>query len=119
MGVDTLYRSKIESMSSNFKNTFINKLKAKFTDEPCSNMIIMEVDGNIRQSALSGQFFTRMTITVRLIDTINNEELFSKTTPEIKGGSVTDIKSLQNAVDEYLKSYNDKMVEKIYNFIEN
>jgi len=51
--------------------------------------------------------------------TSTNEEVFSKSTPSkgIKGGSVTEEKSVRVALDNYLEEYNEKMIKYILDFM--
>jgi hypothetical protein len=116
---DSQYVTRIQSMTSGLKNGLIEKMKASFSDYSPGYSMMFIVDGNMVQSGLSGQFFTRLIVTVKIIDNSNNNVIFSKATPEIKGGSVTGIKSFQASCDRYLKEYNDAMIEKIINFINN
>jgi len=116
---DPQYKSKIEECAANFKNEFSTKTGAKFTDSNSKVTMIMNFNAYINKSDMSGQIFTRLTVTVRIIDNTKNNEVFSKATPEIKEGSVTELKSIQNALNTYLKDYNKKMVEKVLEFFNN
>lgn len=113
---NTQYKSKIEECAANFKNEFSSKSGANFTDSSSKLTMIMNFNAYVNKSDMSGQTFTRLTVTVRIIDNTKNTEVFSKATPEIKEGSVTDLKSVQNALNTYLNDYNKKMVEKILEF---
>lgn len=111
------YRSKIEECAANFKNEFSKKTSAKFTDNFSRFTMIMNFNAYINKSDISGLSFTRLTVTINIIDNSKNNEIFSKATNEIKEGSNTELKSLQNSLNTYLKDYNVKMVEKIIDFL--
>lgn len=112
------YQNRLNAMAADFKNGFEKQSGAKFTNRSSKYKIQMTVSGTIRESSQSGQIFTRMTLTIGIIDTESNKEIFSKSTREIKGGSTTNEKSVQKSIDTYLKKYNDKFVNEIADFIE-
>lgn len=112
------YQNRLNAMAADFKNGFEKQSGAKFTSSQSKYKIQMTVSGTIRESSQSGQIFTRMTLTISIIDTDANKEIFSKSTREIKGGSTTNEKSVQKSIDTYLKKYNENFVTEIAEFIE-
>jgi len=114
---DPQYKSKIDECAANFKNEFSVRTKAQFTENNSKLTMIMNFNAYINKSELAERIvFTRLTVTVRIIDNTKNSEIFSKATPEIKEGGITELKSIQNALNTYLKDYNVKMVEKVLDF---
>jgi len=112
------YNNYIDSMASNFKNSFSKKTSAVFTDKNTKLKLIMLVDGSITQSENSGNYFTRLVVTLSIIDTESNEEIFTKSTPAkgIKGGAPKEDKSVKNACDKFTSEYNDIMINDILSF---
>ncbi len=120
LNINKKYLNRVISMTANFKNSISKNISAKFTDENSKLKLQMIVDGTITQSENSGNYYTRLIVTINIIDGIKNEQIFTKSTPAkgIKGGSTTEEKSVNASLDIYMKDYNDKMIEYIMNFIE-
>lgn len=120
LNLEAKYKNYVNSMSSNFKNILSKKTNTVFTDKKTKLKLEMIVDGSISQSSRSGQYYTRLVVTINLIDTKTNEEIFTKSTPSkgIKGGSVTADKSVRSALDKYLENYNDKMIKYILEYMQ-
>lgn len=115
MKKDTRNISKFDAFASNIKDILSDSLDADFTDEKTKFSFRMICSGTTVVSDLSGQVFTRLTVTFKIIDNSTNREIYSKASPEVKGGSVTDIKSVQKAIDKYLEEYNEQMIEELLN----
>lgn len=111
-----IYDEKANVLLSAFKNDFEEKTGAVFTDKNAKLQFRITIDANTALSDMSGQYFTRMTVTIALIDTLTNIELFSATTPQFKGGSTTEEKSVQKVVERYLASYNADLINELLNF---
>lgn len=78
----------------------------------------MVIEGYIKQTESSSNIFTRMTIMINIIDTTTGKEIFTKTTPSIKGGSTSEGRSVDKAIEKYEKDFNDEFVTKILDFIQ-
>jgi hypothetical protein len=110
------YRSKLNAMNSKFKNSLIKKTGAKFVDSSDSLEMNTTIDGEMTTSERSGTtfHFTRLMVTVSIYDKDTDEEVFTLSIPKrIKGGSTTPDKGLQKAIDKYLETYNDGMVDRV------
>ncbi|MCG8569803.1 MAG: hypothetical protein MJB14_06660, partial [Spirochaetes bacterium] len=118
LGKDPKFKGKLEVLSANFKNAFIDKSGAKFTNRKTKYQLQMKVDGYLSQSEASGAYFTRLTVLIKIIDINTAKEVFSIASKEIKGGSSTEIKSLQAAINKYNKDYNEDFIMKIIAFLE-
>lgn len=114
------YENFVKSMSANFKKDLIKKTGAKFSDDDMEKLRMeMEADASINISDRSGNYFTRLLITITIFDNLEDEELFSISTPGrgVKGGSATEEKSVRAAVDKFLEEFKDDMIEGIGNFM--
>lgn len=115
MKKDTRNLSKFDAFASNIKDILSDSLDADFTDDKTKFSFRMICSGTTTTSDYSGQVFTRLTVTFKILDNSANREIYSKASPEVKGGSVTDIKSVQKAIDKYLEEYNEQMIEELLN----
>ncbi|HNZ26872.1 MAG TPA: LPP20 family lipoprotein [Spirochaetota bacterium] len=115
MKKDTRNISKFDAFASNIKATLSDSLDADFTDGKAKFSFKMICSGTTTTSDYSGQVFTRLTVTFKILDNSTSREIYSKASPEVKGGSVTDIKSVQKAIDKYLEEYNEQMIEELLN----
>ncbi|OHD25948.1 MAG: hypothetical protein A2086_03385 [Spirochaetes bacterium GWD1_27_9] len=112
------YKARFDTLATNFKDEFVSLTGTKIADNGAVLKLNMVIEGSITQSSTSGQFFTKILVTVSIIDIAKNEELFSSSTQEIKGGSVTELKSVQAAIDKYTKDFNKKLVKKVLDYME-
>ncbi|HOV13502.1 MAG TPA: LPP20 family lipoprotein [Spirochaetota bacterium] len=115
---DKQTKGRFDTLVTAFKDSFAQETGVKFADSGASLKLSIILDGTITQSETSGQFFTKILVTVLINDLKSGEELFTTTSPEIKGGSVTEIKSVQAAIDKYTKEYNKQLVKKVLNYME-
>lgn len=115
---DKQTKTRFDTLGTALKDAFAQETGVKFSNDKPVLKLAVVVDGTITQSSTSGQFFTKIIVTVSIIDVKTGEELFTTATSEIKGGSVTDIKSVQAAIDKYTKEYNKKLVKKVLDYME-
>lgn len=115
---DKQTRNRFDTLVTAFKDGFAQETGVKFSENGAGLKLSMVLDGTITQSSTSGQFFTKVLVTVAIYDVKSGEELFTTTSPEIKGGSVTDIKSVQASIDKYTKEYNKQLIKKVLNYME-
>ena len=115
---DKQTRSRFDTLVTAFKDGFAQETGVKFSENGAVLKLSITLDGTITQSSTSGQFFTKILVTVAIFDVKTGEELFTTTSPEIKGGSVTDIKSVQAAIEKYTKEYNKQLIKKVLNYME-
>ncbi len=110
------HKERADIAFSEFKNAFEKSSGAKFTDKGADFTIKVMVLSTTTLSDLSKQYFTRMTVSVSIIDTKKNEEIYSKSTQEFKGGNISEVKAMQAAIEKYISSYNADFVNEIVGF---
>lgn len=101
---------------SEFKNAFETGAGVKFSEVNADMTIRLTVLSTINKSDLSGQYFTRMIVTVAIVDNIKKQEIFSKSTPEIKGGNISEVRAIQTTIERFISSYNQEFVNEILGF---
>jgi hypothetical protein len=118
LNMNKKYENYVKSMISNFKNSLTKKTQSSFTENKTKYKMEMIVDGSINKSERTGNYFTRLIVRISIIDTANNEEIFTKSTPAkgIKGGSTKEDKSVKNACDKFTSEYNEIMLGYLLDF---
>lgn len=91
-------------LSAGIKQVFEKKIGAMFTNSTSSADHLLSFDFDIQTtvSPISGQYFTKLTVTGTLVAAETGKELFSVSLPVVKGGSVDGPRSFQKAVDKFL-----------------
>ena len=83
LGKNKQARSRFDTLVTAFKDSFAQDTGVKFTDSGATLKLSIILDGTITQSD-SGQFFTKVLVTVAISDLKSGEELFTTTSQEIK-----------------------------------